>query len=290
MRLPAVAIEPYIEPVRAGSAVLATSPELPMKQLLCGGAPDVFQVAPVFRAGEQGRLHEEGFHLIEWYRRDVDERAVQADVERLVDAVLVTFGREPLPGWTTHGFTDLLAQTAGVTLRGDEDAQTLAGRVPAAWCVAPPPSMPAEAADLYAWSALLTSWSDAVLDPWLAEQPGGIHIVDYPAALAALAQLGPARAGPGIAAHRFESYVGGVELSNGYHELADAAEQRRRFARVAALRQGHGQPPLPVPEAFLRALEDPGLPPCAGAALGFERLLMLAQGADALAAIRLGMD
>ncbi len=290
VRLPAVAIEPYIEPVRADGGLLATSPELPMKQLLCGGAPDVFQIAPVFRAGERGRLHEEGFHLVEWYRLDADERAMQADVEGLVDAVLVALGRPPLTGWTVQGFLPLLARTAGVALRGDETADALAVAAPDAWGLQPPASMPPDARDLYAWSALWTAWSDAALDPWLARQPGGVHIVDYPPALAALAQLGPARAGVGVAAHRFESYVGGVELSNGYHELRDAAEQRRRFDRVAALRRGHGAPVLPEPEAFLQALEQPGLPPCAGAALGFERLVMLAFGADTLAAIRLGTD
>ena len=108
--------------------------------------------------------------------------------------------------------------------------------------------------------------------------------------MAALAQIGPARAGKGSAAHRFESYVDGLELSNGYHELRDAAEQRRRFETVAALRGGHGEEPLPMPESFLAALETPGLPPCAGAALGFERLLMLATGAECLADISLGMD
>lgn len=291
VRLPEVAIEPYIEPVRAAGGLLATSPELPMKQLLCAGAPDVFQVAPVYRAAEHGRVHSEGFHLIEWYRRDVDERAVRADVERLVDTVFEASGRGPVDAWVEVAFLELLERTASIRLRGDEDAQALAKAVPPAWCVEVPEGMPAGAHDLYAWSALLTSWSDAALDPWLAAQPGGVHIVDYPAALAALAQLGPARASAGgRAAHRFESYVDGLELSNGYHELRDPAEQRRRFEAVAALRSGLGARPLPMPETFLAALKTPGLPPCAGAALGFERLLMLACGAESLADVSLGMD
>lgn len=291
VRLPEVAIEPYIEPVRAAGGLLATSPELPMKQLLCDGAPDIFQVAPVFRAAEHGRVHSEGFHLIEWYRRDVDERAVRADVERLVDVVFEASGRGPIGAWVEVGFLPLLEQTAGIRLRGGENAEALAEAVPAAWCVDAPEGIPAIARDLYAWSALLTSWSDAALDPWLAAQPGGVHILDYPPALAALAQIGPARAhNSGVAAHRFESYVDGLELSNGYHELRDPTEQRRRFETVAALRRGHGAEPLPMPELFLSALETPGLPPCAGAALGFDRLLMLALGGGCLAEISLGMD
>ncbi len=288
VRLPAVAIEPYIEPVRADGGVLATSPELPMKQLLCGGAPDVFQVAPVHRAAESGRLHAEGFHLIEWYRRDVDERAMQADVEALIASTFGAFGRAKPGSWTRHGFLALLRETAGVVLRGDEDAEALQAAVPASWRVDVPATMPASAHTLYAWSALLTSWSDVALDPWLAAQAGGVHIVDYPPPLAALAQVGSARVDAGVAAHRFESYVGGVELSNGYHELRDPAEQRERFATVAALRAGHGLAPLPEPIAFLAALEQPGLPACAGAALGFERLLMLACGETELSAVALG--
>jgi len=283
VRLPEVAIEPYIEPVQASGGLLATSPELPMKQLLAAGAPDLFQVAPVFRAAEQGRLHSEGFHLIEWYRRGRDEGAVRADVEGLIGAVFAAFGRAPVGRWETYGFLGLLEATASVRLRGDEDADALAAAVPSAWRVDVPDTMPATARDLYAWTALLSSWSDAVLDPWLAQQPGGVHIVDYPPALAALAQIGSARAGQGSAAHRFESYIGGVELANGYHELRDVLEQRRRFEIVAALRRGHGLQPLPMPEAFLTSLE--ALPACAGAALGFERLLMQARGAQTLADI-----
>lgn len=281
VRLPEIAIEPYIEPVRASGGLLATSPELPMKQLLSGGAPDIFQVAPVFRAAEQGRLHSEGFHLIEWYRGGADEREVRGDVERLIDTVFVAMGRGPVERWSSVAFLPLLELTTSIQLRGDERADALTSAVPASWCVAPPANMPPIARDLFAWSALLTSWSDAALDPWLAEQPGGVHIVDYPAALAALAQLGSARVGAGTVAHRFESYVDGIELANGYHELRDATEQRSRFEAVAALRAGHGLESLPMPERFLASLER--LPPCAGAALGFERLLMLALGSESLA-------
>ena len=288
MRLSAVAIEPYIEPVLAGGGLLATSPELPMKRLLCEGAPDIFQIAPVHRRAEQGRLHSEGFHLIEWYRRGVDERAVRADVEQLIDAVFIDFGREPVSSWSCQGFLSLLEETTSLKLEGTEDAATLLEIVPSSWRVDVPEGMPSHAHDLYAWSALLTAWSDAALDPWLARQPGGVHIVDYPAPLAALAQIGAARAGTGSHGHRFESYVGGIELANGYHELRDPVEQRRRFEAVAGLREGHGLEPLPMPEHFLHALER--LPECAGAALGFERLLMLATGSQSLAQIQLHSD
>ncbi len=148
VRLPEVAIEPYIEPVRADGGLLATSPELPMKQLLCGGSPDIFQVAPVYRAAERGRVHSEGFHLIEWYRRDADERVVRADVERLVDAVFAENGRAPVGSWNEVAFLSLLEQTTSVRLHGDEDADELAATVPSSWCVDAPEGNPACARDL----------------------------------------------------------------------------------------------------------------------------------------------
>ncbi len=293
VRLGAVAIEPYIEPVRTEDGVLATSPELPMKRLLAAGSPDIFTVAPVYRRGERGRLHAEGFHLVEWYRRDVDERVVMQDVEALVATVCDVLEGQAPARWRCHGFLPLFEQTTGVRLRGDESAEALERILPPSLRTPVPESMPAEAREIFAWSALLTTWSDAHLDPWLAQHPGGVHITDYPPALAALAALGPPRCGhehDGPLAHRFESYVAGVELCNGYRELQAPAEQRARFARVQALRAGHGQAPLPQPQAFLDCLQDPGLPPCAGAALGLERVMMRALGADALDEFLLGVE
>ena len=135
------------------------------------------------------------------------------------------------------------------------------------------------------WTELFSLWSDLHLDPWLAALPEdvAVHVVGFPASLAALSELEPS----GRAA-RFESHVRGVELANGYRELRDARAQRERFELVAALRARHQQRPLPLPEGFLAELDR--LRPCAGVALGLDRLLALACGCERLDDIALAFD
>lgn len=292
VRLPAVALEPFIEPLTAGSGgLLATSPELPMKMLLAGGSGSLFQIAPVHRKGERGRLHAAGFHLVEWYRVGDDGTAVRRDVEAIVAAVLEVGGRPAPAAWEQHGMLDLVQATVGISLRGDETGEQLAAivgaRRPDLWTR--PRGADEETRTLAAWTAFFTNWSDVALDPWLASRPA-VHVVDFPNALAALADLGVpvcTRGRADLLAHRCESHLHGVELANGYRELRDPVEQRRRFEQVAKLREAYLQPTLPMPEAFLGALEQPGLPACAGVALGLERLLMIAAGQSDLRGITL---
>jgi lysyl-tRNA synthetase class 2 len=315
VRLWAVAVEPFIEPVAAPPGLLATSPELPMKRLLCRGAPSMFQIAPCFRAGERGDLHREELHLVEWYRVAADTPALRADVERVVAAVFEAVASaldEPgLPApprrWGVVGMLDLVADTLGVELRGDEDAESLAvalrpvsealgsplATVPHARLASSP-----RAHALAAWTAFFSAWSDTTLDPWLrAHADAGVHLVEFPLPLAALCAHGPPlhpRPGAGlerpVVAHRFESHVHGCELANGYRELRDADEQQRRFEDVNALRLALDRPPLPIDPAFIEDLRAPGLPPCAGVALGLDRLVLAASGRRRLAdvAIELG--
>jgi lysyl-tRNA synthetase class 2 len=293
VRLPAVALEPFIEPVHAGSGgLLATSPELPMKMLLAHGSGSVFQIAACHRKGERGRLHASSFHLVEWYRVGDDGSAVRRDVEAIVAAVFDLGGRAPPRAWEQHGLLDLVQATVGLSLRGDEPAEKLAAivtaRRPDLWTR--PRGADEETRTLAAWTGFFSNWSDAALDPWLRARPA-VHVVDFPIALAALADVGvPVRTQgrAGVLAHRCESYVLGIELANGYRELRDPVEQRRRFEIVARHREAYLQPALPMPEAFLAALEQPGLPACAGVALGLERLLMLAAGQDSVQDIALG--
>lgn len=304
VRLRAVAIEPYIEPVPAPPGYLATSPELPMKRLLGRGSPSVFQIAPCFRAAERGALHREEFRLVEWYRRGADTPALHRDVERLVGAVYEAVAGvldEPPAGppsgspggpprhFVRVGLLPLVEQTLGVRLRGDEDAVALRAALadvsadlgdplatPTDARLAPSP----RARTLAAWTAFFSAWSDACLDPWLAAHPQpGVHLVDFPPPLAALSEVGPGTDGR-VVAHRFESHVYGCELANGYRELRDPDEQRRRFEDVGALRAALGGPPLPLDDGFLADLRD--LPVCAGAALGLDRLVLLATGRERL--------
>jgi lysyl-tRNA synthetase class 2 len=201
--------------------------------------------------------------------------------------------------WVRVEMIDLLRETTGFPLLGNEPAIVIEpllarARVRAGvrWVASdvdrsatsePKAEPDGELADLLAWTELFSLWSDLELDPWLARQPPelGVHVVGFPVMLAALAEVEGARA------QRFESHVRGVELANGYLELRDPAEQRRRFERVAALRERHGLAALPLPEAFLATLAGEGLPRCAGVALGFDRLLALASGSDSLDALAL---
>lgn len=305
VRVAAPAIEPYIDPISSSPGYLATSPELGMKRLLCRGAGSIFQVAHVFRRAERGRMHAEEFHLAEWYRLGDDAHVVMADVECLVEVVFGAAQRVVEPGdprglpepprrWSRHGFLDLVDETTGVRLRGDEDDGALRAAVAAvspalaATLVAPKHVDEADidVRTLWAWTAFFTEWSDEALDPWLrdrAAEARGVHVVDFPGALAALAAPGV----EGRTAHRFESHVSGLELCNGYRELLDPGVQRRRFATVDRLRGCLGQESLPMPASFLADLASPGLPACCGAALGLDRLLMVASGASSLGDVAL---
>ena len=273
-----------------------------MKRLLCAGSGPIFQVAPVARAGEEGRRHAPQFHLVEWYRTQ-DARTggapaslatLQEDVERVV-AGLAAGLAEVEPGsisrpvrWVRHTVAGLFEETCGAPLPALDDevcirrwVSRLGAEAGCAPLAAEGPEDPG-ARQLWLWSALHAVWSDRRLDPWLARRPHeGVHIEGFPAPLAALS-----RVVDGVA-QRTESYVGDVEICNGYVELRDFCEQDLRFRQVAALRRFHGQRPLPHPVALLQALQTgEGLPPCAGMALGLERTLMALLRTDEIAAVR----
>jgi lysyl-tRNA synthetase class 2 len=292
----AVAIEPWIEPVVVpGAGLVHTSPELAMKSLLVAGSGSIFQIGHVARRGERGQWHDEQFVMLEWYR-EAEVDAIRRDVERIVavvaDAVAsrVPEAAAPPGSWRSVGFFDALAQTCGVALRGDETAEALAlACAPAGLSWPAPRTTTDDARALEAWTSLFTAWSDRALDAWLGDAAArgvATHLVDFPEPLAALSM-------PQVDAHgrrtsgRFESHAWGRELANGYAELRDADEQRRRFTAVAELRAAHGLPELPFPDRFLDRLAAPGLPPCSGAAIGLGRVLALACGAGALADVSL---
>jgi lysyl-tRNA synthetase class 2 len=296
VRVRAPAIEPYIEPIAAPPGFLATSPELAMKRLLCRGSGPIFQLSHVFRAAERGDRHSEEFHLLEWYRVDAELVALERDVEAIVAEVFAAGGATAPRRWRRASFFEVFAATAGVELRGDEDDGQLRERLPAelrdaVWDERPGPllSVDPEVRALAAWTGLFGVWSDRHLDPWLTAQVDvGVHLEEFPGALAALSR----RSGLGgrTVAHRVESYVGGVELANGYLELREADEQRARFLAVNALRAALGAPCLPLDEEFLRELAaPPGLPDCVGVALGLDRLVMLACGRARLSDVTLAL-
>ncbi len=247
--------------------VLQTSPELAMKRLLAAGSGPIFQLARAVRDGERGRRHNPEFTLLEWYRPGLDHHALMDEVadylgatlgcgpgERLTyrDAFLLHLGLDPL----SSGMGDIRRAAAAAGL----------DRVPGL-----------ADDDRDGWLGLLLAHQ---VEPRLGRR-GPTFVHGFPASQAALARLDPDD--PRVA-RRFEVFVAGVELANGYHELADAAEQRRRFAADNGERRRRGLPEAPVDDRFLAALEH-GLPDCAGVALGFDRLVMLAAGVEDIAEV-----
>lgn len=253
--------ETHVEPIASGDRYLITSPELHMKRLLVGGMPRLFQLVHCFRAGERGRLHAPEFLMLEWYRAFEDYTAVLEDTERLIRALRLGVSGDRwlvLPSGTRVDmdppFLRLSVRDAFARFAGIGDGPELAAR------------------DEDTYFQLLV---DRV-EPALAELGRPVFLYDYPASQAALARLSPAD--PRVA-ERFELYIGDVELCNGYGELTDPNEQRRRCQLDRQRRQSLGRSVPEVPERFIAALAQ-GMPPASGNALGMDRLLMLLTGQD----------
>jgi lysyl-tRNA synthetase class 2 len=260
----ATVTDPNIESLAVGpSAWLQTSPEHYMKRLLAAGYPDIYSIARVFRDGETGGRHLREFTLVEWYRRGFDFGEIIDDALALIAQVL---GRAlPRPPEVIE-YRAAMRHHAGV----DPSGASIAELADAAGADARLSAALDDDRD--AWLDLLMA---TVVSPRFAA--GSLTVVrHYPASQAALARLCPAD--PSLA-DRFEIFAGTLELANGYVELTDAAEQAARMEADLATRARRALPPVPRDRRLLAALTA-GLPACAGVALGFERLQMLAGGSD----------
>lgn len=258
----ATVTDPNIDSIAAGEYWLQTSPEFAMKRLLAAGSGPIFQFAHAFRAGEAGRWHNPEFTLLEWYVPGFDHIALMAEVEQLMRRV--TESARPDLQWEcsfprvsyqdcfqaqlkinpfTASLEDLqsCAQSQGQHLIGELDRD---------------------------------GWLDLLMGECIGPKLGldlPCFVMDYPPSQAALARI---RDGQPAVASRFELYWQGLELANGFHELADASEQRARFQSDLERRVKLGKPLPAMDENLLAALES-GLPDCAGVALGLDRLLAL---------------
>jgi len=243
-------------------AYLHTSPEYAMKRLLAAGSGDIYQVCHVVRGAESGRLHNPEFTLIEWYRVGFPLAALMDEVEALVRLLLGPAAAQRAS--ERISYRDAFLRELGLDpLTAPDEALEEAAR---------PLGFADRSADRDAWLELL-------MGSWVGPRLGRSALTfvhGYPASQGALARLDPEEP---RTARRFELYCDGVELANGFHELASAAEQRERFERDNAQRRRLGLPVCPIDERLLAALES-GLPDSAGVALGFERTLMLAAGAS----------
>lgn len=258
--VPSPGLEIHLEAVPAGSGYLITSPEYQMKRLLAAGFERIVQICKCFRSNEHGAHHSSEFTMIEWYRAHDSLESIIDDTEQLVANVCDGTARigdrkiDVTPPWTRLTVREAMQRWAGIDVdRMVVDANT-------------------------AWDdAFFAAFLDKV-EPQLAAQDSATILVDWPAPLAALARRKPDDPSTAL---RFEAYIGGIELANAFDELTDPVEQRARFGDDQRIRAERGKPVYPLDEKLLAALAE-GLPPSAGIALGFDRLVMLATGATSI--------
>jgi len=250
-----------------GERYLITSPEYQMKRLLSGGLERIFQICKCFRNDELGERHQPEFTMLEWYRAFAGVEDVMRDTEELVARLARELSR------TLHSHDLAIAGKPILrTAFGDVDVTPPWRRITMRealqkFCSV---DMDEVVQDEERFYRLLID----EVEPRLGEL-GAVFLCEYPTSMASLARKKP---GDEAVAERFEAYVAGIELCNGFGELTDAIEQRARLQADFASRQRLGLPAYPIDERFLAALEQ-GMPPSGGNALGLDRLLMLALGA-----------
>ncbi len=266
---------------RARSLYLHTSPEYAMKRLLAEGYERIFQLARVYRNGEIAQLHNPEFTMLEFYRAHADYGDIMRDTEALVrcsakalgrESVALSDGREvPLAGpFERLTVREAFRSRLGVDLEQEPTVEALYAAADARGLYVP---RAPEGAGARSFEDLFFQLFLSAIEPTLGfERP--TFLIEYPASMASLARLKP---GEPRVAERVELYLGGVELANGFSELTDAGEQRRRLQLEQEQRGQEGREVYPLDEHFLEAVGR--LPPCAGIALGFDRLLMMLLGA-----------
>lgn len=256
--IPANAPEEYIDPVLALPWQLQTSPEICMKRLLCRGYSRIFQICRCWRSGERGSRHLSEFTMLEWYRANGSYLDLMEDCRGLLRTVaeLCT----PTGEYRRNGSKiDPHRTWATYTL---QEAFSLFSNTSLSNCLAND-----------CFEEILVSQ----IEPALSNFSTPVLLYDYPAEMAALARL---KQDDRRFAERFELYLGGLELANGFSELNEPAEQRERFIAANRVRSSNGKQPLPLPEPFLAELS--AMPDSAGIALGVDRLVMLTCGAQSI--------
>lgn len=256
---------------------LHTSPEFAMKKLLVAGMERIYQICHTFRNAEGSSLHSPEFTMIEWYRTGAGYEQIMDDCVDLLRAVAKkldiqtyrykTSSADPFAEWQRVSVAEAFEQYANIGLAAVlDDTENFAAAAKAQGI---------RVADNDKWDDIFFAVMDALIEPHLGMGAPTI-LYDYPACMAALSRK---KADDPRFAERFELYVCGIELANAFSELTDATEQRTRYHAEMALKKELYGEDYPVDEDFLRALEY-GLPESGGIALGIDRLVMLATGAD----------
>ncbi|HMB16231.1 MAG TPA: EF-P lysine aminoacylase EpmA [Pelovirga sp.] len=245
-RIPVNAPELHIDAIASGNWSLQTSPELCMKRLLAAGYDNIFQICHCWRAEEQGPRHLPEYTMLEWYRRDCDYQQLMHDCEKLINNLV---GRKSLT-WQGQE-VDITMPWPRLTVKQafSQHSSTSLSQI----------------TDEKKFSELMSN----EIEPFLPRNKP-LFLTDYPTLQGSLAQQ---KADDADCVERVELYIAGLELANGFTELTDAAEQRRRFEKEEKQRQAAGKASCPLPEKYLDELET--LPNAAGIALGVDRLIML---------------
>lgn len=244
------------------SCYLQTSPEFAMKRLLAAGLGDIYQIAKVFRNGEQGRHHSPEFTMLEWYRPSLNYHQLMAEVDDLLQSVVA------LPAAIKMSYQQVFSEYLAI------DVSTVSEQQLKQLAMSRLTSLPEDwQADKDGWLELLMS---ELIEPQLASSDCPYIIYDFPASQAQLAKLHRSEDGNTVAA-RFEVYARGLELANGYDECLDAQELSQRFTEDNLIRQQQGKATMPIDQHLMAAINS-GLPACTGVAIGVDRLLMLKLG------------
>jgi lysyl-tRNA synthetase class 2 len=286
LRIPSPAPEENIEALPSGNWFLQTSPELCMKRLVAAGYPRIFQISHCFRSDERGNKHLPEFTMLEWYVAGFDYHQLMDQCERMIEAVTTERGiteinrqnhgyepqnklRNVIPSAVRDCSTYKFQDTSFLKFESHNKKINMAlpwERITVA-----------DAFSRYAPVGLEDALARDIFDEILIEhiEPQlGINrptfIYDYPAKLAALAKL---KENNSSVSERFELYIGGLEIANGFSELTDAREQRQRFEEALKTRAAKNWARYEIPGKFLQSLET--LPPCAGIALGIDRMVMI---------------
>lgn len=237
------------------SLYLQTSPEYAMKRLLASGTGAIYQISKVFRNEEQGKLHNPEFTLLEWYQPDYDHHQMMQELELFLNLFAMTHCEKISYGQIFLEHTDLNPHTCETN-----DLKLMAQK--------------------YGLSSTIEERSgllDFIFSYKITSSLGNakpLFVYDYPACQCALARISD---GSPKVAERFELFIHGMEIANGFHELIDAEEQLARFEQDLALRKKEKRSDLPIDHLFLDALKQ-GLPDCSGVAVGIDRLLMTMTG------------
>ena len=257
---------------------LPASPEYHMKRMLAAGSEKIFQICRSYRNGESFDLHNPEFTMLEWYRAYADSAAIMTDLERLGGRLaqgitprrIIEFrgGRiDFAPPWHTVTVREAFRRWAGIELPPENDAE--------AFRAAARDAGVANITDDDTWEDVFYKVFLSVIEPKLGtDKP--LFLTEYPASMAALARC---KESDPTVAERFELFIGGVEIANGFTELNDPAEQRRRFIAEQQHRQQAGAPEHPIDERLLEALSI-GMPPSGGVAVGVDRLVMILAGRE----------